>query len=128
MSRDITFENGSFTVSDDPSDIIGTLLIHAVGRCSREEIALRFAEDGEGFHVQETVTAHRAEERDDLPEPLEQDPAVDPAASELWVITAERYRARPRSRHVVLTGAELRELLVRAMALQPDLVGATRDL
>ena len=119
MTRSIALEkNGAFVVSDDPEDVIGTILNLATNNRNRDLIDQRLAPTGDGFHLDTVGTVTRVDERDDLPEPWDQDPSLDPEGTELWALYREARRGEARYRRTcVMTGDELRELVARAAAL-----------
>ncbi len=118
MSRDVTLEHGHFIVSDDPEQVIGTVLNLVVNNVNRAHIAELLAPEGDGAHLDTFGTVTRVETRDDLPEPWDEDPALDPETTELWALYRDHRRGEAHYRRTyVLTGDELRELAARAALL-----------
>lgn len=118
MSRDVTIKNGWFVVSDDPDHVIGTILNLVTNNRNRAQIGERLAPNGDGFHLDTVGTVTRIEARDELPEPWDQEPNLDPEATELWALYRDPHRGEARFRRTcVLTGDELRALVARAVAL-----------
>jgi hypothetical protein len=118
MSRDISLKNGWFVVSDDPDQVIGTVLNLVTNNRNREEIVERLAPDGSGFHLDTFGTVTRIEARDELPEAWDHDATLDPETEELWALYRDARDDETRYRRsYVLTGDELRSLVARAEAL-----------
>ena len=121
MTRTINFENGRFIVSDDPDHVIGTALAIITNNRNRDRILERLAPDGDGFTIDTVGTVARIESRDEIPEPWDDNPALDPEASELWALYRDRGREPPYYRRTfVITGDELRQLVARALVLRGD--------
>src|ERR1041384_1709893 len=119
MTRKITMDaTGKFTVSDDPDGVIAVALGVAAAPQNAPHVDRALAPDGTGLHVQGIGTIDRAEAREDLPPPFDDDPAFDPETQELWRLFRERDRAHRMTAQTVLTGDELRELVKRALALR----------
>jgi hypothetical protein len=118
MSRDISIKNGWFVVSDDPEQVIGTVLNLVTNNRNRSQIRERLAPDGSGFHLDTFGTVTRIEDRDELPEPWDQDAALDPNTDELWALYRDARDDEAKYRRTyVLSGDELRVLVARAEAL-----------
>jgi hypothetical protein len=59
--------------------------------------------------------------RDELPEPWDADPTLDPEKTELWALYRDPDRDDPYVSHTaVITGDELRELVAQALKLRGD--------
>lgn len=120
-SRTVVLENGQFLVTDDPKQVIGTVLGLITSSHNRPRIAERLAPDGDGFTLDTIGTVARIEARDDLPEPWDQDPTLDPTMAGLWALYRDPDRDDPYIRHTfVITGDELRELVAQALVLRGD--------
>jgi hypothetical protein len=121
MTRTVEFENGRFIVSDDPEHVIGTALAIITNNRNRPRIQQRLARDGDGFTIDTVGTVTRIESRDELPEPWNEDPTLDPETVELWALYRDRGREPPFYRRTfVITGDELRELVAHALKLRGD--------
>lgn len=121
MTRTVSFENGRFIVSNDPDHVIGTALAIITNERNRPHITERLAPDGDGFTIDTVGTVTRIESRDEIPEPWDEDPALDPETTELWALYRDPGREQPRHRRVfVISGDELRELARRASAVRRD--------
>ena len=119
MTRTIEFENGRFIVSDDPEHVIGTALAIITNNRNRPRIQQQLARDGDGFTIDTVGTVTRIESRDELPEPWNEDPTLDPETVELWALYRDRGREPPFYRRTfVITGDELRELVAHALKLR----------
>jgi hypothetical protein len=121
MSRKITIKNRQFCVTDDPEQVIGTALDLITSDRNRPQINERLAPDGDGFTLDTLGTVTRAYTRDELPEPWNEDPGLDPERSELWALYRDPDRDDPYVRHaVVLTGEELRALVSEALRVRGE--------
>ena len=121
MSRKVTLENRRFYVTNDLHQVIGTALGLITSISNRPMMHERMAPDGDGFTLDPIGTAARVHARDELPEPWDQDPALDPEKTELWVLYRDPDRDAPYISHTaVITGDELRELVTRALKLRGD--------
>jgi hypothetical protein len=90
-------------------------------------VAQELAPDGYGLHVVSFGTITRVRSRNDLEPPFDEDPAIDPAAQELWLLFREPDRDENLAAQTyVLHGRELRELVARALALRGRIVGRRR--
>lgn len=118
MNRNVTLENGRFCVTDDPHQVIGNALDLITNNRNRTLIRERLAPDGDGFTLDTIGTVTRVYDRDDLPEPWNEDEALDPDNAELWVLYRDPDRHGPRVRRAtVVTGDELRALVSQALKL-----------
>jgi hypothetical protein len=117
MTRVVTYDGYRFTSSDDPEDVIGTVLSLLAHNYDRAELAARLAPGGRGAAIDAVGAVVPAPTRDWLPEPWDTDPAIDPETSELWVLTREPTHRSDTASQTVLTGDELRSLVARAVAL-----------
>jgi hypothetical protein len=121
MTRTVKFENGRFIVSDDPEHVIGTALAIITNEQNRPRIAERLAPDGDGFTIDTVGTVTRIETRDEIPEPWDEDPTLDPDNIELWALFRDRGREPPYYRRsFVIAGDELRELVAQALKQRDD--------
>jgi len=121
MRRKVTLEDGRFCVTNDPHHVIGSALDLITNNRNRPLIHERLAPDGDGFTLDTLGTVARIYTREDLPEPWDQDPALDPEKTELWALYRDPDRDAPYISHTaVITGDELRELVVQALKLRGD--------
>jgi hypothetical protein len=121
MTRTVKFENGRFVVSDDPEHVIGTALAIITNDQNRPRIRERLAPDGDGFTIDTVGTVTRIEARDEIPEPWDEDPTLDPEKMELWALFRDRGREPPYYRRTfVIIGDELRELVAQALKQRGD--------
>jgi hypothetical protein len=122
MSRKVTIENRRFCVTDDPKQVIGSALDLITNNRNRALISERLAPDGDGFTLDTLGTVTRVYTQDDLPEPWNEDPSLDPENSELWALYRDPDRDAPYIRHtIVLSGEELRALVSEALRVRGDL-------
>lgn len=111
--RTVTDEGYCFLVSDDPRNIIGHVLGMLVSNLDRAELDVVLAPDGDGYGVDTVGAVVRVDLRADLPEPWDQDPTLDPEATELWALSREEHQ---RTMWTVIPGDELRDLVAQAHA------------
>ena len=118
MTRKVRLENSQFHVTCDPNQVIGSALDLITNNRNRPLISERLAPDGDGFTLDTIGTVARAQTRDDLPEPWDEEPTLDPEKAELWVLYRDPDRHEPYIRRtMVITGDELRALVAQALAL-----------
>jgi hypothetical protein len=91
MSRKATFEDRRFCVTDDPKQVIGSALDLITNNRNRALVSGRLAPDGDGFTLDTLGTVTRVYTRDELPEPWNENPSLDPGAP--VVVHAERGHA-----------------------------------
>ena len=121
MSRKMTLENGRFCVTNDPHHVIGTALGLITSISNRPKMHERMAPDGRGFTLDTLGTVARIYTREELPEPWDEDPTLDPEKTELWALYRDPDRDDPYISHTaVITGDELRELVAQALKLRGD--------
>ncbi|HEU4730544.1 MAG TPA: hypothetical protein VFT22_21750 [Kofleriaceae bacterium] len=107
--REVTRQDGRFQVSDDPEGVLSYLLGCFVDSPFAGEAAERFAPDGEGLALPDTLLAVRADSGDLAELPPELAPAE--PDREWWLVSLERPHGRPAPAVVVISGDELRDLL-----------------
>jgi hypothetical protein len=115
VRRTVIRRNGHFQVSDDPDDVFGYLL----GCLASEAVAAeapatrRFAPDGPGLSLLDTLLAIRPEPIDLADLPPQQVPAE--LEREWWMVSLERPHGESGPPAVVfIEGDELRDLLRQA--------------
>jgi hypothetical protein len=119
MIRTVVFENGRFIVSCDPDHVIGTALAIITNDGNRDRISERLAPGGDGFTIDTVGSVTQIEARDEVPEPWDEDPTLDPETTELWALYRDRGREPPFYRRTfVIAGTELRELVAQALSLR----------
>ncbi len=115
IPRSVTHRDGHFQVSDDPDNVLGYLLGCLASKPFVGEAAQRFAADGQGLAIPDTILAVRADPSDWVQLPVEQVP-VEPDR-EWWLVSLHRPHDLPGPAVVIIEGDELRDLL-RAAALR----------
>ena len=119
MTRVVTMdEQGRFTVTDDPDEVIATALAVATAPHNVDAIETALSPTGEGLATQGVGSIDRISDRDDLPHPFDQDTTLDPDTQELWRLYREKDRRHDRVGQFVLTGDELRSLVRLARGLR----------
>lgn len=115
MTRIVSLGPDGFSVSDDVDGVLGRFLGNVVLGVHSADIGRMFAPDGEGFWLPSLGGAQRIEERDELPQPHDLDPTIDPTQQELWCV--ERDIPMRKRVMIMLGGDELRALLADAQRL-----------
>ena len=111
--------DGYFQVSDDPGGVIATALVVAASDDHAARLARALAPDGDGLHVVTFGSIYRVRSRKALEPPFDEDPSIDPATQELWMLFREPdWDQNILPQTYVLHGDELRELVGRALALR----------
>ena len=100
-----------FIVSDDPENVLGALFDCFLDTPFSGEAATRFAPDGAGLGVPDTIAAFRANAATGDWGEIPPDKVPDDLSREWWIVMLYRWRESPVPAVVIIEGEELRKLL-----------------
>jgi hypothetical protein len=117
-------QTGNFTVSDDPDSVYADALhiILAAENADLWKTTLAPTSNGHGLKLEGYGSVSRVTERSKLPAPLCDDLELDLESSETWFVTIQKTNTHPQSRHGLIDGNELRELVQDGAALRIALI------
>jgi len=108
-------DKGKFVVSDDDDDVMSTAINLATAPQKMGRVPVALSPTGEGFSIDTIGAMYRVEHRDDLFSPFGEDPSIDPATQELWMLVRDREKRHRIQGHVLMSGDELRDLVQDAI-------------
>jgi len=109
---------GSFTVTDDDRDTIGTALLVATAPQHANLVEAALRPGGSGLRVEGIGSVNPIEDPEDLDYPFSEDPTLNPATLELWRLFRDSDGMHGGPSELIITGDELRALVKQAVALR----------